>query len=273
MPHFPYLFRRSDNKGGLVSHICFESREGSAEVRGPDRSNIAYMVAEWTRVVSRIDRPGDDPVKMSLEHPLRKLFRPDHHLAQVVGEEWFRGIGVHGSIEKSLLIDGVPMSLWSLGLNTGLRLGNDVVKLGVRLHAQCEMHTFVEGPNREWLAKIIEKGRATKLFRAQMGWEEVVELLRRSKETPVVTSFSVTEGFPEDDFVIEQEVWWPPKLDKPDRNGDRAWDNLGEAEQWRLGMAALRKFNEKCPIELKPDDWDDYYFETDFSAFDLFSED
>lgn len=253
-----------------MSSISFVSPEGEARVRGPERALWDVLPKDWVMAVADLNRPLGDGMKDWEQHPLRKYIRSSHRLAGTVGRKWFDEIEYClGDDDESLEVEGGPMSFWAFTMNTALRLGNDAVKLGVRLHGQCEIHTFVEGPNREWLAKIIERGRAAKLFRPDMGWEDVVTLLRCSNETPVVTSFSVTESFPDDSLVIQEGVWSPPEEDEEDDEGNRAWDRLGEAEQWRLGMEALRKFNERGRLELTPENWEDFYFGKDFSAFDL----
>jgi hypothetical protein len=48
----------------------------------------------------------------------------------------------------------VDFPLFSAILNTTLAIGSDPLKLYARLHGQCEVHTFVEGKNRNWLADI-----------------------------------------------------------------------------------------------------------------------
>jgi hypothetical protein len=46
------------------------------------------------------------------------------------------------------------------------------VRFLARLHGQCEVHGWVAGKNRAWLADIIETGRETAILRDDMGWRE-----------------------------------------------------------------------------------------------------
>lgn len=67
----------------------------------------------------------------------------------------------------------------ALAANTALVLGSDAVKMAARIHAQCEIHGYFEGKNRKWAADIVRKGRQAGIFRANMGWEEVIDLLEK----------------------------------------------------------------------------------------------
>ena len=72
--------------------------------------------------------------------------------------------------------------------NTALVVGDDAVKLAVRLHMQAD-EAYVEGRNRSWLANIIAKGlEAGGVFRPDQGWSEVKELLRQTDSIALVAS-------------------------------------------------------------------------------------
>lgn len=126
---------------------------------------------------------------------------------------------------------------WFISLNTAIAVGNDALRLGARLHGQCEIHCYVEGPNRAWLAGIIEAGRESGFYRESMGWESVCGLLRRRDDSPVVTSYSVTEQFPE--F----------------RGG--ADDALTDEQRWEQGVTELRA---DWSLELKPENFATFRF-------------
>jgi hypothetical protein len=152
-------------------------------------------------------------------------------------------------------LEGEPLRGLSLMLNTVLVLGSDPLCLMARLDGQCEMHAYVEGPHRGWLARVIEDGLSTGLFRKELpptdkesepaptGWTDVVTLLRARDDQPVVTSYSVSGWFPNPGICD----WEPP----PGSDCD-AWYDLDPAKQWEMGMAALRATPDSG-LELRPD--------------------
>jgi hypothetical protein len=160
----------------------------------------------------------------------------------------------------SLILPDGPMTMFQLQLNSACALGGNPFKLAARLHGQCEIHCYVEGQNRAWLAGMIDEALAKNIFRAGMGWDKVCELLRSADDSPVVCSYSVCESFP-NEGVSE---WERPAGEE----NEDAWYDLSEAEQWELAMAGLRKND--GGLELDPDEWDDFYFgRAPLSGFDV----
>lgn len=158
---------------------------------------------------------------------------------------------------------GQVVDPWTLTLNTCLRLGSDPVRLAARLHAQCEIHAWVDAPHLGWLADIIDAGRAPGVMREGMGWEAAVAWLREHDgQCPVVFSSSVTDGFPGPHVTT-----WTPPTDEDGEPDEEAWYELPTAEQWATSMAALRA--EPGRLELTPDDWADYAFGNGLSWLDL----
>jgi hypothetical protein len=168
---------------------------------------------------------------------------------------------------KPLQIGDKTISGMSLLANTALRLGSDAVKLLVRLDMSCEVHTWVDGPNRLWLAGIIEAGRKSGVLRLGMGWEKVVELLRNRDDQPVVTSYSVCDSFPN----MAVADWTPPEGFEGEPSD--AWGELPREDRWRLCMAGLRAREAADPdgmyLELKPSNWNNYRYGADLTLMDL----
>lgn len=138
------------------------------------------------------------------------------------------------------------ISPWYVSLDTALTIGSDTIKLLARIHSQCEVHGYVLGQNRKWLSDIMEKGVNEGTYRKNMGWESVIEMLRKREDEPVVMSYSVCDQFP-NRFVAEWE---------DDCDGD-GWYDLPGDKQWELAYAKLVK---GVGLELKPEDWDDFRF-------------
>lgn len=136
-----------------------------------------------------------------------------------------------------------------------------------RIHGQCEIHAYVEGEDRDWLAGQIENALRTGLLRDivppaeeneyrpawDTGWRKVIDLLRSRDDGPVVTSYSVCEGFPNLTLVRQEETWQPTK---PSWEPEEEWYDLPSEEQWSTALAALRKKEERGSwLRLQPANW------------------
>lgn len=148
---------------------------------------------------------------------------------------FFRTSFSHGG-DRLLTFQGEAIPTFDLALNTVLAVGSDPLCLFAKFHAQCEIHAWVEGANRTWMADLIQQGLDSGLYRQGVGWDAVLKLLRASVEGPVVTSYSVTESFP-NAYVAE---WVAPTNDDGEPDDD-AWYDLPDGEQWDLAIAGLRR--------------------------------
>lgn len=244
-----------------MSRIYFHSQSRETEVSGAERAMMGHYVSDLFLMalgVSDYDYP-DDP------HILRNILSPTHYAAKETGRQFANLLSVSlrvGMDSEILVVDGKAVNVFSAALNTAICMGSDPIILSARLHGQCEIHAYVEGANRAWLADIIERGRENGIFRSEMGWESVIEHLRERDDEPVVTSYSVCQQFPN----AGASGWKPDKLNE---DGDGDWDayyDLPSDEQWRMGMEALRA---KPFMEMKPDNWRDYYFNDGATGFSL----
>lgn len=245
-----------------MSRIYFHSPSRESEVRGSERALMGHYVGDlflMTLGVSDYDYPPDRP------HVLRNILSPTHYAASETGKQFESSLSTALRVamdSEILVVDGKAVNVFSASLNTAIAMGSDPIILSARLHGQCEIHTYVEGPNRVWLAEIIERGRVSGIFRSEMGWESVIEHLRERDDEPIVTSYSVCEQFPN-----AGASGWKP--DKVNEEGDGDWDayyDLPTDEQWRMGMEALRA---KPFMEMSPDKWRDYYFNDGETGFSL----
>jgi hypothetical protein len=173
-------------------------------------------------------------------------------------------ITLHDNDTRLTLPDGRTTTPWLLGINTALAIGNDAVKLGAALHAQCEVHCYVESWDRDWLADLIANGRRCGYFRAGCGWESVIDLLRASNDGPVVTSYSVCEHFPNRALIEGSGLSLPAMAAR-----DRWWD-ISEADYWDLGIRALRHlYDQGDNRRLQPSTFPTWTFGDGVTAMDL----
>jgi len=97
-------------------------------------------------------------------------------------------------------------------------------------------------------------------MRKEMGWEAAVNLLRLRDDEPIVTSYSVCEQFPAESLI-------DPALLPKDDDGEPYWDGSTN-DLWDLAMAALRA--KKGALELRPDDFDTFFFRVNVSCLDIY---
>ena len=115
--------------------------------------------------------------------------------------------------EQKLKVAGEEIDGWPVLLNTAMVLGSDVLAFMTRLHAQCEIHGWVAGEDRAWLAALITTGLDTGVLRRTVreysnGWEDVIALLRARDDGPVGMSYSVCSQFPHRGMLDVDELAW-----------------------------------------------------------------
>lgn len=244
-----------------MSRIYFHTIDDcdDATVRGSERAHFGIICSDiaWSVVRNLADEWSDRP------SILRNAF-PVGHYALTSGK-FSESAALHFRVgNEPLILAGEKINMFPLILNTAYFMGSDPVRLGARLHGQCELHAYVEGKNRKWLANIIRQGRKFKFLRDDMGWESVIELLERGDDSPIVTSYSVCEQFP-NSHVADYDH---PELDDGELDYD-AWYDLPHDEQWELAIRGLRESSNG--LEIKPDNWNDFYFSNGFDANQLVS--
>lgn len=245
-----------------MSRIYFHSLHGTEEVRGWERAWAGGLCSELLITALHINRHmrADDPILRLLPKDACVLGVHESRLADTL-QTWISA----GFDSYFVLPDGKTVDVFAASLNTVLVMGSDPVKLMARLHAQCEIHTYVEGPDRAWLAGIIERGRQVGIMRAESGWEDVASLLRSRDDEPVVTSYSVTEQFPHPYYLAD----YPPYSEETaEEHGQwmEQWYVLPEEDKWERAMHALRQ---ERGLELKPYDWNTFYFRDGINGFHL----
>lgn len=233
-----------------MSRIYFHAENGCAEVSGSERAHMAILLTDRTYDLLRTSPDAARALRMT-------------------GDQWdrnrFTGMGMSGA---DITVAGVNFNFMDVVLNTALVHGPDSRRLAARLHGQCEIHCYVEGHNRAWLADLIDEACEDDVFRRELvndpgthfiqGWEQVTTLLRSASDGPVVTSYSVTEGWPDLMVVREFGEWNPTLSASPDDEDwwDECWEAFDEEpNRWRIAMDALRKADEVHALEINPDDF------------------
>lgn len=273
-----------------MSRIYFHSPSGDAEVLGSERAHMGWLCQQIAMSAADADSPHG-------AERIASLLRPDHYMAghkpfpdspHVVDQRWAQAMNtaLNGYLGDPLQWKGTPIGGLSLTLNTAVALGGDEVKLAARLHGQCEIHAYVEGSNRNWLADMVQSALAKAVFRPSRGdystgWDSVITLLRSRDDEPVVTSYSVCDSFPNPSVGD----WLPPWPEGVPRSWDalteeqtkersdreEAWYELESEEQWRISLEGLRAGT--GGLELKPDNWNSFKFRHGLSYLDLMAAD
>ena len=237
-----------------MSRIYFHSLSATAELRGSERAHMKITLDDLALAMLGVGQDlGSEPV-FDFSHLRRWEYEGVGSKARLRRDFdlWMRTVSGSDCVT---LASGEPADVFSLVLNTGLALGGDPVRLMARLHGQCEIHAWVAGENRAWLAGIIEEGRACGVLRDGQGWEAVAGMLRSRDDETVVTSYSVSDSFPSAHMA-----------GITDDNDADAWYDMPDAEQWASALKGLEP-----ALELSPGRWKfpDYYFEHGETAFSL----
>lgn len=266
-----------------MSRVYFHTQSDTAELRGSERAWAGGVVE--TIAVGLIE-----PKWKEQEDFLLTLIKPDHYLHTMPREgfpdamRWQRSFDVawrNAMGDDFLTWRGEPLPAWDISLNTALVVGNDQVKFLARMHAQCEIHGWVDGPDRGWLADLMQQGRDTGLYRPEQGWEDVIALLRRRDDEPVVMSYSVCDQFP-NPYASDWMPAWPDgkpqkwdalsEAEQEERSArEEAWYDLPDAEKWERGLRWLR--TQPGLGALRPDDWQTFRFGRGITVFDLLAPD
>ena len=231
-----------------MSHIYFHTPTATAEIRGSERVYMDWFMDGLTLAILDPERNAEK---------LRPIIPQPSYLTSsryATAESWADGFTTWFRVgsQKLLLPGGEITNRFTLSLNTAYKLGGDPLKFFARLHGQCEIHCYVEGPNRRWLADIVEDGLAIGLYRADMGWPDLIAFLKQSDTEPVVCSYSVCDSFPNRSIAeIDDEPWYA----------------ITDDDRWQAAMSRLRET--PSGLEIKPDNWQTFYFNDGLTAFDL----
>ena len=239
-----------------MSRIYFTSENEETEVGGRERAHFGNMISNIGAfpLVPLCTRYIGYPPKIIDLLPedcyVRDMYNNDNtiDLDKIYGV-WFRGAWSNYDV---LIVNNKKYNCFGISLDTAMAIGSDPIKLATRIHGQCEVHAYIEGVNRDWIASIIEQGQDINVYRDE-GWEPTINMLRSDDTSPVVLSYSVCDHFP------NQLV--------ANRDDEVAWYGLTSHEQWELSMNELREQNNG--LEIRPDYWDNYRFASGVNSFTI----
>ncbi len=244
-----------------MSRIYFHSPSGEAELRGSERAHLSFIargpaVAAWglgrhtdldwmADVIGLIPEVPDGPhganylhtylraaqVEDARNHELYKVWKPGQ--PGPYGTSYDASHRLKTSLELRLtssssetvfVVAGRRLNAADVALNTALVAGSDSVKLAAKIDGWCETHAWVDGPDRAWLAGLMEDGLAAGIYRrgiwyadqpdtprdkwSSQGWEDVQAHLRSRDDEPCVMSYSVCDQFPN----RHTAGWEPPPM-------------------------------------------------------------
>lgn len=214
-----------------MSRIYFHSPSGTAELHGSERhwlDRVANGLAEAAWNITTFERAAEvmamavDPADYLLKDlQAVQAWRDDFEARRRLVRSLNLSLRVQG---LDLLVAGHRLRTANIDLNTALVLGSDPVRLAAKISGWCEQHAWVDGPDRAWLADLIDEGLTAGIFRrgfwfadvpdgpkdkwSDQGWDAVQAHLRSSAVEPCVMSYSVTSGFPNSSIA----GWEPPPM-------------------------------------------------------------
>jgi hypothetical protein len=309
-----------------MSRLHFNSPSGTADLHGSEFAWFRHIAlspasAAWDLdgLGGRLERAQEILAMMSadtldgyLHDDLRKALDADRYGGDVFDAINRLVMSLRTALRASGLtfeVAGVRLRSTDVELNTALAAGSDPVRLAAKLNGWAESHAWVEGPDRAWLAKIIDDGLEAGIFRrgfwyaatadglkdrwSNQGWDEVTAFLRARDDEPVVLSYSVGDSWPNPevaDWAPEVPADWRPDW-ATDGAGRAEWDaysdderaswrndyaldawaGLPDTEQWERALAGLRRHRPWA--RLSPATLAEVYFGIPVTVYDLLASD
>lgn len=239
-----------------MSRIYFHSpSDKAAELRGSERAWMGCLCNDLMIA-------GLGGMRYGNSDWLIDMLPPDCYVRKNQGRGMEQILETYLRLDGRLIVEGQEIDTFTLALNTAWVVGNDPVRLVARLHGQCEVHCWVAGKNRKWLAEIMKAGLASSLYRKEQGWEAVIDFLLARDDEPVVCSYSVCESFPNFGCLPDDHP-----LRAIEDEDHEAFYEMPDAERWSACFKGLQDRGEG--LELSPDGWDKFFFSRGHNAFTL----
>jgi hypothetical protein len=227
-----------------MSRVYFHTPSNTAEILGAERAFAACIVESLGAALlcSYVEALG-----------FSTLYREPGLLRVAMGDG-----------RTALRVAGQNLDGWQVLLNTAIAAGSDPVRFLARMHAQCEIHGWIAGEDRAWLADIIRTGLKDGVMRETLrersiGWPGIIELLEANSTEPVVMSYSVCDRFP-------SMTAWDPGVDDdgyPLPEVEAAWEAMTVAERFAACMPS------ESTLRITPSNLRTQGFGHGMSAFDV----
>ena len=240
-----------------MSRIDFNSEHETTQISGSERAYMNRMIFDISLIplIPISKSPGIGPPEILNSVPdecyMHNLYRDRPDAFEHVFKTWFR---VASGINDGLIIDNQKYDLFGIALNTSIVMGSSQIKLFALINGLCELHGYIEGHNRKWVASIIKQGLNSSMYRKGMGWDKLINMLESNDHMPVVMSYSVCDGF--------------PNMHTAGYENRDEWYRLSNQDRWKYSMDELRD-NSKW-LEIKPNNFDNYYFDTGINSYDVY---
>lgn len=262
-----------------MSYLAFTSPQREVHVAGWERHRLPGLVQDLAWGLLGVN-PGGNTAER-----LESLIPDDHYLGKpeyrsmIRGPEFVRwadcyrlALTYDDNDPRAPLIQyqGHTVATWDLMLNTALAVGSGPMKLAARLAGQMGSHVWIDGPDRAFVADLIEEGMITDVFRPEAqfqdrndpvepgvqrhktGWTDVIGLLRENDREPVATFVSTMDEFP-NGYLLGVPA--------------DAEDEMEVEQIWDIAKIWLR--NRHQGWQIKRDGFDAYQFGHRLTVFDL----
>jgi hypothetical protein len=204
-----------------MSYILFADSRREVKVSGRERALLGQYANDFPFAFIRPENLRHLPVDPA------RFGAGEHDLA------WSRRfMNAWGYSPSAFQYEGDAIDTLNVGVNTMTAVGGPLLGVVAWIHGQCEVHGYIEGEYRDWLADQLDQGVRAGLLREHPdahydGWGQVAAMLRGGRTEPVVMSYSVCDTFPEP----------PSNLDEEQQD---AWYNIDPDERWIDGLTRLR---------------------------------
>lgn len=290
-----------------MSYLTFAAPTAAAELAGPERHWLLHLahgpaIAAWdldqsfgldhlARIIELVPEVPDGQYGANYLHTYLRQAKDEHRAA--IANGGIGGVDAYGRLVSSLKarlgsagsltfrIAGRELACADVNLNTALAAGADPIRLAAKLAAW--EHCYIEGADRAWVADIIDNGREIGMYRPDMGWEAVANLLRACDDEPVVTSHSTESGWPNMWITplaaaVPATVTYGSMSDEEREAADEAqtraeerWDAMTPDERWEVSLASLKQ--RRPWSRLAPETLGEIWFGTTVTVYDLLAED
>ena len=234
-----------------MARIYFSTEEADATVKGTERDMMGARTDATASVFF-------ERLLRTRRHVIDELVRPEWRDELKRDDALTRAFISQSDAFPLLVWNGVDISTRTMRRNTAIASGDVMSIFDARIDGQCEIHCWIDGPDRNWFAKIIEQGIKNHHLRAHLGWADVLKLLRTSDFGEVVLSYSVCDVFSSHEASGS---------DMPEAD----WYDMDDLAQWEMCMNHLRAGDDDG-LQLQPSNFKSLRFGHEIALQDFFSD-